>query len=385
MKLYEYLAKEFFRAAGIPVPAGRVCESADEAARVAAEVGPVAIKAQILAGARGKAGGIAFADTPDEARQAAGRLLGSELRGYRVDRLLVEEKLSIEKELYLGIAVEGSARRPVLIASAQGGMAIEEVPERAIVKKTLDITWGMQPYMARVLARRLGLEGVLARQFEDIALRLWGLFRRYDAELVEINPLAVVSAPASVGEASAGRAAPRLVAADARLNVDDEALYRHRDLPRVEEGTDLERRVKELGLSFVQLDGDIAVMANGAGITMATLDVLARYGGRPANFLDAGGGAAAEPMAQAIGVLLETNPKVILINIFGGITRCDDVARAIVKVKSERGLPVPLVVRLVGTNEEQGTTLLREHGIAAFRQMEEAAARAVAIARGGDS
>ncbi|MDI6893103.1 MAG: ADP-forming succinate--CoA ligase subunit beta [Bacillota bacterium] len=372
MKLYEYLAKDIFRGAGIPVPAGRPCQAPDEAARAAAEIGPVAIKAQILAGARGKAGGIAFADTPEEAREAAARLLGSELRGYRVDRLLVEEKLIIEKELYLGMAVEGSARRPLVIASGQGGMAIEEVPERAIVKKTLDITWGMQPYTARVLARRLGLEGSLARQFEDIALRVWGVFRRYDAELVEINPLAV----------AAGR---RLVAADARLNVDDEALYRHRDLPRVEEGTDLERRVRELGLSFVQLEGDIAVMANGAGITMATLDVLARYGGRPANFLDAGGGAAAEPTAQAIGVLLETHPRVILINIFGGITRCDEVARAIVKVKSERGLPVPLVVRLVGTNEEQGTALLRDHGIAAFRQMEEAAARAVAIARGGDS
>jgi len=376
MKLYEYLAKDVFRQAGIPVPAGRICETADQAAGVAAEIGPVALKSQILAGARGKAGGIAFASTPEEAREAAARLLGTELRGYRVDRLLVEEKLAIEKELYLGIAVEGSARRPLLIASAQGGMAIEEVPERAIVKKPLDITWGMQPYVGRLLARRLGLEGSLARQFEDIAIRLWGVFRRYDAELVEINPLAV--AAVSGGDR-------RLVAADARLNVDDEALYRHPELPRVEEGTDLERRVKELGLSFVQLDGDIAVMANGAGITMATLDVLARYGGRPANFLDAGGGAAAEPMARAIGVLLETRPRVILINIFGGITRCDEVARAIVKVKTEQGLPVPLVVRLVGTNEEQGTALLREHGVAAFRQMEEAAAKAVAIARGGDS
>lgn len=371
MKLYEYLAKDVFRQAGIPVPAGRVCRTGEEAAGVAAEVGPVAIKAQVLAGARGKAGGVVFADTPEEAREAAGRLLGSELRGYRVDAVLVEEKLAIEKELYLGIAVEGSARRPLLIASAQGGMAIEEVPERAIVKKPLDVTWGMQPFVGRVLARRLGLEGALARQFGDIALRLWGVFRRYDAELVEVNPLAVV-------------AGGKLVGADARLNVDDEALWRHPELPRVEEGTDLERRVKKLGLSFVQLDGDIAVMANGAGITMATLDVIARYGGRPANFLDAGGGAAAEPMAEAIGVLLETRPKVILINIFGGITRCDDVARAIVKVKTERGLPVPLVVRLVGTNEEQGTALLREHGVAAFRQMDEAAAKAVAIAKGGD-
>lgn len=370
MKLYEYLAKDFFRQAQIPVPQGRVCATPEEAAEVCREIGPVAIKSQILAGARGKAGGIAFAATPEEAREGAARLLGAELRGYRVERVLVEEKLDIAAELYLGLAVEGSARRPLLLASAQGGMAIEEVPERALVKRTLDITWGLQPYQARSVARRLGLEGGVARQFADIALRLWGLFRRYDAELVEINPLAVVGG--------------RLVAADARLNVDDEALFRHPDLPRVEEGTELERKVKELGLSFVQLDGDIAVMANGAGITMATLDVLARYGGKPANFLDAGGGAAAEPMAQAISVLLATAPKVMLINIFGGITRCDEVARAIVQVKEQRGLPVPLVVRLVGTNEEEGAALLHAHGISAFRHMEEAAARAVALAKGGE-
>jgi succinyl-CoA synthetase beta subunit len=206
-------------------------------------------------------------------------------------------------------------------------------------------------------------------EFTDIALRLWAVFRRCDAELAEINPLPVV------GE--------RLVAADARLNVDDDALYRHPDLPRVEEGTELERRVKELGLSFVQLDGDIAVMANGAGITMATLDVLALYGGRPANFLDAGGGAAAEPMSRALGLLVRTNPSVIMANIFGGITRCDEVARAVAQVKRQVGLAVPLVVRLVGTNEEEGARILLEEGIESFRDMEEAAVRAVALSRDG--
>ncbi|MEW6547620.1 MAG: ADP-forming succinate--CoA ligase subunit beta [Bacillota bacterium] len=379
MKFFEYMAKEVFRRAGIPVPEGRVCCSPEEAEKACRELGPVAIKSQILAGARGKAGGIAFAHTPGEAREAAARLLGTELRGYRVERLLAEQKLTIEKELYLGIAVEGSARRPLLIASAHGGMDIEEVPERAIVRKPLDITWGMQPYVGRLVARRLGLDGPLARQFEDVALRLWGVFRHCDAELVEINPLAVVEAPGGVGPGG-GR---RLVAADARLSVDDEALYRQPDLPRVEEGTELERRVKSLGLSFVQLDGDIAVMANGAGITMATLDVLARYGGRPANFLDAGGGAAADLMSCAMEALLQTRPRVMLINIFGGITRCDEVARAIVRVKRDMGFSVPLVVRLVGTNEEQATRVLQEEGIAVLRHMEEAAARAVELARAG--
>src|SRR5690606_15637967 len=175
----------------------------------------------------------------------------------------------------------------------------------------------------------------------------------------------------------------RLIAADGRLNIDDEALFRQPDLPRTSEATPLEAKVREIGLSYVELDGDIAVMANGAGITMATIDVLARYGGKAMNFLDAGGGAAVEPMAQAMGVLVSTNPKAILVNIFGGITRCDDVAKAIIHVKKNQGIPVPLVVRLVGTNEEEGVELLRQEGIQAYRSMDEAAARVVELARGG--
>jgi len=368
VKLYEYLAKEVMGKHGVPVPRGRVATTPEEAEAIAAGIGEVAIKVQVLAGGRGKAGGIAFASTPQEARDHAARLLGSQIRGLQVDRVLVEEKLKIDRELYLGVTVDTSARLPLVMASTEGGVNIEEVPERYIIKQHVDVHLGLYPFHGRQLARRLGLTGNLARQFAETAVRLYQVFREYDAELVEVNPLVV--------------SGDRLVAADGRLNIDDDALYRHSQIPRTHEGTELELRVKELGLAFVQLDGDIAVMANGAGITMAVLDILASYGGRAANFLDGGGGAAVEPTARAIEVLLATNPRAILVNIFGGITRCDDVARALIQVKNTRGIPVPLVIRLVGTNEEAALAILRENGLSAFRSMRDAAAEVVRVAYG---
>ncbi|MHB9059750.1 MAG: ADP-forming succinate--CoA ligase subunit beta, partial [Bacillota bacterium] len=347
----------------------------DEVAAVAKEIGaPVAIKAQILAGGRGKAGGIKFADDPEQARAVAKEMFGADLKGFKIDRLLVEKKLKIENELYVGVAVDAAAKQPLLIASAKGGMSIEEVPEKDIVKRPVDITWGLYPYAAREVVHRLGLTGAAAKKVAEIMVRLYRIFRAYDAELVEINPL-IISAGAGPGQ-------EEVIAADGRLNVDDYALFRHKDLPVTDEGTALEKRVKAIGLAYVELDGDIAVMANGAGMAMATLDILSRYGGRPANFLDAGGGASSEPMAQAIDVLLSTNPKAMLINIFGGITRCDEVAKAVLSVKQSRGIPVPLVVRLVGTNEAEGVRLLREAGISAYRSLDEAAAKVVAAAGG---
>ncbi|MHB8757661.1 MAG: ADP-forming succinate--CoA ligase subunit beta [Bacillota bacterium] len=375
MKLYEHLAKEVFAKNGIPTPPGRVAMNPDEVAAVAKEIGaPVAIKAQILAGGRGKAGGIKFADDPEQARAVAKEMFGADLKGFKIDRLLVEKKLKIENELYVGVAVDAAAKQPLLIASAKGGMSIEEVPEKDIVKRPVDITWGLYPYAAREVVHRLGLTGAAAKKVAEIMVRLYRIFRAYDAELVEINPL-IISAGAGPGQ-------EEVIAADGRLNVDDYALFRHKDLPVTDEGTALEKRVKAIGLAYVELDGDIAVMANGAGMAMATLDILSRYGGRPANFLDAGGGASSEPMAQAIDVLLSTNPKAMLINIFGGITRCDEVAKAVLSVKQSRGIPVPLVVRLVGTNEAEGVRLLREAGISAYRSLDEAAAKVVAAAGG---
>jgi succinyl-CoA synthetase beta subunit len=371
VKLYEYMAKGVLAEAGVPIPRGRLCRTPEEAAAACRDLGPVAVKAQVLVGGRGKAGGIQVADTPEQAEAAARRILGMDLKGYTVEMVYCEQKLAIGQELYLSLTFDPGAKRPLLIASASGGMAIEEVPEKAIIKRGIPVAWGLQPYMAYQVARRLGLGGDLAREFSSLACKLYGAFVRLDAELVEINPLAVVDG--------------RLVAADARLNVDDDAVGRHGELPRTSEATPLEAKVRALGLAFVQLEGDIAVMANGAGITMATLDVLQHYGGRPMNFLDAGGGSAAGPTAEALALLFGTRPKAVLVNIFGGITRCDEVAKAIVQVREghPEARDVPLVVRLVGTNEAEGHALLRAAGIDAFRSMQQAAERVVALAGEG--
>lgn len=392
------MAKAVLRDAGVPVPEGRLCTTPDEAVAAAADLGPVAVKAQVLVGGRGKAGGIRLAETPEDAGEAARAILGMDLKGHRVESVYCEQRLQIDRELYLAITIDPSARRPLLIASAEGGIAIEDVPEKAIIRRPIDLPWGLRPFMARQVAVRLGLPPELHAAFCDIAGRLYDVFCRRDATLVECNPLAVCShavegaptataapttAPGPEGSATE-RHSPspdsRLIAADARLSIDDDALGlgRQPDLPRTDTATDLEQRVRALGLAFVQLDGDIAVMANGAGITMATLDALQSFGGRPMNFLDAGGGAASGPTAEALDILFSTNPKAVLVNIFGGITRCDDVARAIIDVKGRRASTVPLVVRLVGTNEEQGTELLRAAGISAFTSMKEAAQEAVA-------
>lgn len=369
MKLYEYMAKEVLREHGIPTPPGRLATTPEEAEAAAREIGPVAVKAQVLVGGRGKAGGIKLADTPEEARARAAEILGMNLKGYIVEKVYCEGKLSIDKELYLGITIDAGAKKPLLIASASGGINIEDVPEKEIVRMHIPIQWGLYPYQTRELARRLGLTGSHAKQLGQIALNLYRIFRKYDAELVEINPLVI--------------SGDRVLAADARLNVDDDALFRHEDLPKTSEAGEIEKRVRELGLAYVQLDGDVAVMANGAGITMATLDVLKHYDVNPMNFLDAGGGADAEPMARALEILVSTKPKAVFINIFGGITRCDEVAKAIIAARESVGIPMPLIVRLVGTNEEEGVALLKEHGIEAFRSMDEAARKVAAAVQGG--
>ncbi len=369
MKLYEYLAKGRLKAHGIPVPPGKLCHTADEVAEAVKEISPAAVKAQVLVGGRGKAGGIKFAQTPEEGRKVGSEILGMNLKGYTVEQVYVEGKIDVEQEFYVSVTVDRNARRPLIMASSHGGVEIEDVEDKYIVRRHVDEAFGMQFYLARDIAAEMGLTGDIQRQVAQIILKLYEVFRTEDAELVEINPLVV-----SKGQ---------VIAADARLNIDDAALFRHKDLPEVSEGTELELRVKEIGLAFVQLDGDIAVMANGAGMAMATLDALQHYGGRPANFLDAGGGASVEPTAQAMGVLVDMHPKCIFVNIFGGITRCDDVANAIMQVKKTRGIPVPLVVRLVGTNEQEGVDILRREGIDAFREMSEAAQKAVALAGEG--
>ena len=367
MKLYEYLGKKLLHRYDVPIPRGRVVETAEQAAEAVEELGEVVIKSQVLTGKRGKSGGIAFASTPAEARKAATRILQLKFQGMVAEKLLVEAKLQIEQELYLALMVDGSSGSPVILASLDGGMDVEEVLPERIIRWPVDLALGLQPFMVREICRRMGCAAELTGQFLDLLPRLYRLFRELDAELVEINPLALTP--------------QGLIAADAKVTIDDDALYRHPQLPRIREKTDLELKAAELGLSYVELDGDIAVMANGAGITMATLDMVQYYGGTPANFLDFGGGAGVERTAQALELLLGTNPRAILINIFGGITRCDDVAGAFVQVKDSIGIDIPVSFRLVGTNEAEGRAILDGVGIKAFDTMDEAVRHAVELSR----
>lgn len=369
MKMFEYMGKEVFTQFGLPVPKGRMVKTPDEAAQVATEIGgPVVIKSQVLSGKRGKAGGIKFADNPEGAKAAAEELLGMTIQGLPVGILLVEEKLQIDKELYLSITIDGAAKKPVFIASAHGGMEIEEVAEEDIIKEYIDVELGMQDFIARDVVRRMGIpiNSPHSKALVKLMSTLYKIFTEKDAELVEINPLVL--------------SGDKVIAADAKVTIDDEALYRQPDLPRVEERTATEKAAYDLGLAFVELDGDIGVMANGAGITMGTLDTLTYYGGKPANFLDAGGGTGEEGTAKALELILARKPKSIIINIFGGITRCDDVARAFASVKKKMGMPVPVVIRLVGTNQEAGRAILKEVGIEAYDFMQDAAKKAVELA-----
>ncbi|HEY3365511.1 MAG TPA: ADP-forming succinate--CoA ligase subunit beta [Symbiobacteriaceae bacterium] len=373
MKLYEYLAKRMMAEHGVPTGGGILCETPEQAEEAARKIGPCAIKAQVLVGGRGKAGGIKLANTPEEAKVRASEILGMNLKGFTVDKVLVDPQIKIEKEFYVSITLDGLVKLPLIMASAFGGVEIESVAHENIVFSHVDITTGLLPYQTREIARKIGLTGDLAKQFGKVLIGMYNAFRKYDAELVEINPLALTEN------------GTKLVAADGRFNVEDDALFRHPEFPTVEEGTELEQKVKKIGLAFVQLDGDIAVMANGAGMAMGTLDVLSAYGGRPANFLDAGGGSGVEPTAQAFDALLGTKPKGIFVNIFGGITRCDLVAEAIIQVKKSKGIDVPLVVRMVGTNDVRGREMLAENGIEAYTEMGEAARAAVKAAYGKEA
>ncbi len=371
MKLFEYMSKELFKKYSIPVPKGRVFTDSEGIKDYADGLKDVVIKSQVLSGGRGKAGGVKFTASAEEAEKIAKELLASKVRGCAVEAVLVEEKLQVEKEIYLAITIDGAAKKPVIIASANGGINIEEAPENCLIKMFVDIHAGVQPYLARELARQINLTPEYFNQFADLLVKMYCLFREYDCELVEINPLVV--------------SGDQLIAADAKITVDDDAAFRYPDdLPLVEERNEREKSAYMLGISYVELDGEIGVIANGAGITMATLDIINHYGGNPRNFMDAGGGANIEATAKALKILLSTKPKAILGNFFGGITRCDDVANAFAQVKRELGFDVPLVIRLVGTNEQAGIEILEKQGISSFRTIDEAVAKVVELAYTGE-
>jgi succinyl-CoA synthetase beta subunit len=373
MKFLEYQVKERFKTAGIPVPEGRLARTPDEVTRAAGALGPIAIKAQVPVGGRGKAGGIKLARTPAEARAMAQDVLGMTIKGYKVQEVWCETMVEIARELYLGLTLDRDRRLLVLILSAQGGMEIEDVaaqhPE-AIARLHPDPWRGPQLYEIRELIFGAGL-GPLQVALLPLVQKLYGLARTLDAITVEINPLAVTR--------DGG-----LVAADGKLEVDDNAIFRHKDLVGAEEaGEDpLEAEAKRRRLTYVRLDGTVGVIGNGAGLVMNTLDLVQQQGGRAANFLDIGGGAKADVVHNALELLaMDPRVKGILINIFGGITRGDEVAKGIIDARRDLGLTLPLVVRMTGTREAEGRKLLEAAGITPEVTATAAARKIVELAR----
>ena len=388
MNLHEYQAKDVFRAYGIAVPTGRVVASADEAAEAARALGGSVwvVKAQVHAGGRGKAGGVKLARDLDAVRAAATGMLGQRLvtkqtgpEGLPVERVYVESGSEIEREIYLSLTLNRERGRIAVIASAAGGMDIEEVAARTPEKiRTVNIhpAAGLQPFQCRQLAFFLGLKGGQIAEFQSLVMALYRLYLEKDASLVEVNPLIVTKAG-------------HLVALDAKINVDANAIFRHSDIAQmrdVSQEDPMERKASEHELNYVSLDGDIACMVNGAGLAMATMDLIKLHGGHPANFLDVGGGATAERVTAAFELIL-SNPKVraVLVNIFGGIVRCDLIADGVITAVKKVGVKVPVVVRLEGTNADKARETLAHSGltISAATDLTDAARKVVRAAKKG--
>lgn len=378
MKLHEYQAKEIMRRYGIPTPKGQVAQTPDEAYRIASELeGHVVVKAQVHVGGRGKAGGISVVKSPEEAKEAASRILGMNIKGLTVRKVLVEQAVEAEDEYYLGVTIDRSRKAIVIIASSEGGVDIEEVaaktPEK-ISKVRSTPKEGFMPWQARALALSAGFDRRCIPQVGAYFSYLFRLFVENDAELAEINPLMLTEDG-------------RVIAADAKITLDDNALFRHPEYAELweAEGDDpLEQEARRRGVTYVKLNGDIGVIGNGAGLVMATIDAIKAEGGEAANFLDIGGGARAEVVQNALElILMDKDVKAILINVFGGITRCDEVAQGLIKAIESVDLDLPVVVRLVGTREKEGRALLSGTSVVAADTMVDAAKRIVAIARGG--
>ena len=366
MKIHEYQAKEILGRHGVPVPNGRVASTPGEAAEIASELGDrVVVKAQIHAGGRGKAGGIKMASSPQEARQIAQAIIGTRLvtlqtgpEGVPVSRVLVEEAVETERELYLGMVIDGMVQGVVAIASAAGGMDIEEVAARTpdkILRATVDPVLGLQPYQARTLAYGLNLNPDLVPPVASLLGNLYNVFETYDCSLAEINPLVVTTDE-------------RLLAVDAKLAFDDDALFRHSEVQELrdpDQEDTLEAQARDHSISYIKLEGGVGCIVNGAGLAMATMDVIGTAGAAPANFLDVGGGADEEKVAQALNIVF-SDPSVdrVLVNIFGGILRCDVVARGLLMAAEANPNAIrPMVVRMLGTNAEQGRKVLSESSL----------------------
>ncbi len=373
MKIHEYQAKDILRRYGIPVHPGKVATTPEEAEAIARELGvPVVIKAQVYVGGRGKAGGIQFGDTPEEAREAARRVLGMDIKGLTVEKVLVTPKSDIREEYYAGIVLDRASQAPVVMVSAAGGVDIEQVAEEApekIVREPIDVRWGLLPMQARDIMARAGVPHTVVARGGAILSALARAYTGCDATLAEINPLALTSDG-------------QVIAADAKILIDDNALPRQQEYAswaEPEEANPLEFEAKAEGLTYVKLDGDVGIIGNGAGLVMTTLDMVARAGGKPANFLDIGGGAKADIVYKSL-MFVARDPQVkgILVNIFGGITRGEEVAKGVLMAQHELPAGMPVVVRLSGTGEAEGRAMLADAGLTWGQDMRDAAQKIVA-------
>jgi len=376
MKIHEYQARNLFRKYGIPVPDGVVCHSVEEVEKNVPNDDKLrVVKAQVHVGGRGKAGGVKLAKTKAEAVEKAGQILGMDIKGLTVEKVLVADAVDIEKEFYVGLINDRNTKSVTLMASAEGGVEIEEVaktsPEK-IIKLSIDPTMGLMGWQARKVALQLFDDPKQMRQAAAILVKLYELYVDTDSSLAEINPLVLTPDK-------------KVLAIDGKMNFDDNALYRQKDILDMREVTEDEKKeidANEKGLSYIKLDGSIGCMVNGAGLAMATMDMIKLYGGDPANFLDIGGSSSPEKVVNAMDILLsDKNVKAVMINIFGGITRCDDVAKGLVTALEEIKTDIPIVIRLSGTNAKEGREIIADYGLPIVKTMSEAAKKAIELSK----
>ncbi|MFO1534232.1 MAG: ADP-forming succinate--CoA ligase subunit beta [Thermoplasmatota archaeon] len=370
MNLFEYQGRELYEQHGIPCAKGFVVGSMqDLEAKIGQAHYPVVVKAQVLVGGRGKAGGVKFADDATQLREVTQGILGLNIKGHITKKVMVTQKLDFAREFYLSFLVDRASRRYLMIFSPDGGVEVESVPEERIFKATIDPLTGFQPFHARAVLLKSGLDADVQKQIAALMQKLYGMFVRMDAELCEVNPLAVLRDG-------------RVVAGDAKVVLNDSALFRHKEFQQKDEAlTDLEQEAREKGVALVQLDGDIGVMANGAGLTMATLDALTHFGAKPSVFLDLSGTDNPEKVAEAVRLMKKARPGVMFLNLFGGITKCDTVARGLVSVLQKEGVEFPIITRIKGTNAKEANDILHSFGLETANTLEEAAKKAAEMAK----
>lgn len=374
MKIHEYQAKEIFSRYKIPVTNEVVCYTVAEAVAAAGKLGlPVVVKAQVLAGGRGKAGGVKLARTKEDVPEMAGKILGMDIKGYTVEKILIAQGVKFSSEFYVGLTIDRNSKSVIFMASSEGGVEIEEVAKDnpdAIHKFVIDPDLGLTPFLARKIAFALFSDFNLVKQGADLFQKLYRIFMDTDSSLVEINPLVITEEG-------------KLLALDGKMNFDDNALYRQSAIEALNEPTEDELKeldAKEKGLTYIRLDGSIGCMVNGAGLAMATLDLIKYFGGEPANFLDIGGSSNPQKVIDAMNLILsDKNVKVVMINIFGGITRCDDVARGLIIALEKIKVEVPIVVRLSGTNSKEGLEILKQANLPIVETMSQAAQKAIEL------